>query len=480
MASRESTGLQVALILFVIMTVVLGVTTYLYFRKTEEKIAEADQVSSELTKVKASRDKALFQIQFLHHIIGHDRLDGQKLESLLTELQADTGVMQIEQNYNNDVAMYGVGLDDALLGDLTYRTLPEKLIVSIRSLHKRLEEKDRIIARKDQEYSVATKTHVDIKTGLQAEYVKLNDKYTTEKQTFDAKISEVVDVRKGLKTKLDGQVAIVRDQKSRYNEDTKALAEQIENQSIISDSLKKKIADLQDRSFETPDGLIVRTNQAANIVYINLGSRDGLERQVTFSVYDQDENAVDKAEPKARIEVTEILQGGQAEARILEDSTTNPILPGDKIFSPAWSPGRRIHFALAGKMDINDDGIDDRVKVRNIIKMSGGLVDGELHQDGKETGEMTLDTTYLVRGKPPTEKSNDEYRQAYTSMMSRAKDLNIEVISASKLLNIMGWKPEERTVTLGRGRGGDVSPRAPKPKSDDNGGFRTRKPGSAF
>jgi hypothetical protein len=86
----------------------------------------------------------------------------------------------------------------------------------------------------------------------------------------------------------------------------------------------------------------------------------------------------------------------------------------------------------------------------------------------------------LVRGKPPTEKSNDEYRQAYTSMMSRAIELNIEVISASKLLNIMGWKPEERTVTLGRGRGGDVSPRAPKPKSDDNGGFRTRKPGSAF
>ena len=40
MASRESQGLQIALILFVMVTVVLAVTTYLYFRKAEEKIRQ--------------------------------------------------------------------------------------------------------------------------------------------------------------------------------------------------------------------------------------------------------------------------------------------------------------------------------------------------------------------------------------------------------------------------------------------------------
>ena len=43
MASRESQGLQVALILFVMVTVVLAVTTYLYFRRAEENVAEVSR-----------------------------------------------------------------------------------------------------------------------------------------------------------------------------------------------------------------------------------------------------------------------------------------------------------------------------------------------------------------------------------------------------------------------------------------------------
>ena len=67
-----------------------------------------------------------------------------------------------------------------------------------------------------------------------------------------------------------------------------------------------------------------------------------------------------------------------SEARILEDTPSNPIIGGDVIHTPAWSPGQRVHFALAMKMDINKDGIDDYEMVKNIIQMNGGVIDAEL------------------------------------------------------------------------------------------------------
>ena len=47
MASRESQGLQVALILFVMVTVVLAVTTYFFFREAEERTAQAAAARAE-------------------------------------------------------------------------------------------------------------------------------------------------------------------------------------------------------------------------------------------------------------------------------------------------------------------------------------------------------------------------------------------------------------------------------------------------
>jgi len=74
-----------------------------------------------------------------------------------------------------------------------------------------------------------------------------------------------------------------------------------------------------------------------------------------------------------------------SEARILEDKPSNPIIAGDIVHTPAWSPGQRVHFALAMKMDINKDRIDDYDMVKNIILLNGGVIDAELRPDGQRS-----------------------------------------------------------------------------------------------
>src|SRR5262249_19588633 len=136
-------------------------------------------------------------------------------------------------------------------------------------------------------------------------------------------------------------------------------------------TLRERLNDIAKKEaspFESPDGHIQHVDQRQRLVWIDVGRADGLLRQTTFTVYDHDETGGSRAKHKARIEVVNVGDH-LSEARILEDTPANPIIKGDVIFTPTWSPGQRVHFALAMKMDINKDRIDDYEMVKNIIQM---------------------------------------------------------------------------------------------------------------
>jgi hypothetical protein len=124
-------------------------------------------------------------------------------------------------------------------------------------------------------------------------------------------------------------------------------------------------------------------------------------------------------------------------------------MPGDQIFSPTWEPGRAEHFALAGTMDIDGDGEDDRERLRDLIAMNGGVIDEEIDAAGKKQGEMTINTKYLVRGEAPKAVEESTSLAAWSDINGRAQTLGIRIISVQELLKYMAYKPEDRTVTLG-------------------------------
>ena len=187
-------------------------------------------------------------------------------------------------------------------------------------------------------------------------------------------------------------------------------------------------------------GEISTVDQHQRTVWINLGSSDGLEPQVTFSVYSGDVTNVAKATNKAAIEVTKITGEHEAMARILEDNATDPIVRGDKIFTPLWSPGQQKHFALVGFLDLNGDGKNDHEGVKRLITLNRGVVDCDVNDKGTRTGKMTVNTDYLVCGDQPPEKGSPEAIHAYTDMVSEAARLNVPMISLAKLKEQMGYR----------------------------------------
>ena len=228
-----------------------------------------------------------------------------------------------------------------------------------------------------------------------------------------------------------------------------------------------------------PDGKILTVRPRSGRVLINLGSADGLRRQVTFTVYGVDVNNVAREEKKGSIEVTSVGLH-TSEAKITNDSFDDPILRDDVIYTPLWSTKTALHFAIAGSIDINDDGRDDRRIIKNLIRLNGGSVDAE-DVDGKIVGQVTPQTRYVVLGKEPSVGDSDQgdaaaRRTAWSNMINQADRYGVEQLSVQELLDFIGYDGEKRTLPLGsQARADDFVPR-PGAEAGQGSVFRDRGP----
>lgn len=491
MASREGQGMQIAVILFAMLTVVLAITTYIFYaaaeKSNQDKVA-ADAAAASARDIEA---KVSYQLIALKLTLGIDEIDQTKLEAAKARMggAADPAVEKWLADFNSDMALVGEAV--AAEGARNYRSLPGYLIAEIAKKstsvitandlaagHKK--DKDDGIASEQARAAVAEKASADTTANYAGERVAFNDekaRITKDKDELAAKVDSIDKASKAQIAKMQATIDTQSSQLSKASDLAKGLRTRVD-----------ELEDEQGANIDNPDGRVVWVNQKQRLVWLDLGYGDGLTRQATFSVFSQNQSSLFKTEEKpklegigkekvttlqakGRIEVVRIVGPHQAECRILEDHSSDPILPGDWIHSPAWSPGQQIHFALVGFMDINKDGQSDRDLIKNIIMLNGGVIDTEVLDDGtRDTGKMSVNTRYLVEGDKPGEKTNvliknpDQYAKVYNTLVSEQEQYGVTKISVQKLLDMMGWKPEEKTVGLGG--------------SSDTSGFRVRQPGA--
>jgi len=189
------------------------------------------------------------------------------------------------------------------------------------------------------------------------------------------------------------------------------------------------LAEVQNDDNQYVQGKIVDVVDDGRTVYINLGRADGLRPGVSFGVVDKQIYLISEARPKAKIEVVEVIAGSLHLSRCKVVSIPAAhISTGDSIYSPAWQPGKKIEFALIGNMDIDGNGTDDREEVKRMIAAGGGIVTCDLPPNGKITGELSVETRWLVIGQDF--KAIDEWGV----VDSKAKSLGISRIYLDKLL----------------------------------------------
>ncbi len=488
MASREGQGMQIAVILFAILTVVLAVTTYIYYAAAETKEKERLEAREAEKTATSAQNKANYQATALKFMLGivktRKEVDDAKGRAGGAE---DTDVNAWLAMYDRDMALYGAAANET---NQNYIDLPGYLVTAIsrknqavvRSAGETQSETASKIAATEAEKKRADEAAAG-QAKAEADYVAARTIFEDSQRTTTKASADALAVYAAASAKAKKDL---ENKQAEFDAISSSLAKETNVKNQFAEQVKV-LQSVQGVNIDNPDASIIWINQKQRLVWIDRGFDDGLGRQMSFAVYSQNTASlfkqvermrkegtgmekVKKLESKGRIEVVRVTGPHQAECRILEDKVSDPILPGDWVHSPAWSPGQRLHFALVGFMDIDGDQQSDRETIKHIITMNGGVIDTEIKDDGiRDEGKMSVNTRYVVMG-DASEKGNlaiknlDQYQKTRTAFFTEMTQFSVEKISVQQLLDMMGWKPEEKTTGLGGVMDSGFSKRSPTAK----------------
>ncbi|MCA9246745.1 MAG: hypothetical protein KDA42_06505 [Planctomycetales bacterium] len=434
MAARENQALQIAVMIFFLLVVLLAVMTYLFFKSSDERAKKNEALQAEVAKLEGLARKDQDQINKYKELMGFTFEDGQD---------------EIVAKFDEDMTAYSVGFDGEAKN---YRTLLQFLYNDKISITKReTAAKDREQVLKSQIAKVeGTKEQQIVEYKNKTEEIEKD--VTGERAKFNAERQRITQEAESVAKQLASKDSEISNMRAKHTAQVKALSQKVGTLDQLNRQKTELLRSREEETFEKPDGQITWVNQGSGTVWINLGRADSLNRQTVFAVYPTDANSATLPDKKGSIEVTRIIDQHMAEAKILDSSDSNPLLPGDKIHSPVWNVGHRDSFALAGFMDVDGDGRSDRERVKSLIAINGGDIDCELLDNGDIKGQLKLNTRYMILGDPPTGKeSNSAVIDNYSNLTGQAQQLGIETISLSKFISQTGWRPDQRTVNLGRG-----------------------------
>lgn len=402
------------------------------------------------------------------------------MESMAERFRDDEVLAEVESAFAEQMKLFAPN-DPA--NEKNLLKLPQYLLDTIRLRNEQVDEArerekqlqqdltqtvQRETKARDDALAAQKKAEADLEAARQSHssaIAKLNDEKEEAFRKFDS-----------YKQMMDGRLAQLTTKNQQLVAQTQQQAETIATQAEI-------INQFRNPDFAAPQGEILRVNNSGRTVsvWVNLGSDDGLRIGVPFSVIDESAINISEAEPKARLVIKNIISAHQALAVVEDYDYRKPIVTGDKVYSPAWRPGRTVGFALVGKLDINDDQKDDSEQVLELIRLAGGKVDARMDLRGNRVDGlegMTPNTSYLVIGTDVAVDGvagSDQLRntqlqqyEAYSEFSTEARSKGIQTISLDKLMGYLKTDSSDRTIPLGnRIRGGDfpISPKVSPPVS---------------
>lgn len=460
--ARENQGLQIGLIIFVMLTVVLGATTFWMYKQYDEAAAKLKAGNEQLQAKDTSLRSAESDLQELKRVIG--AADTAKV----------AGPDGLTSQYEQDMNTFA-GPADKNKG---YRKALEYIATQLKNRNAETTDAKAEIENWKRKYEAREAAKEPQVKQFAAETKKAQEDLVTERDKFKVDADQVAKDKAELASQLqtarkEGDDSVTKVE-SKVQEAGRIVGQLSKQVKAMNDEIRK----ITKETFDVADGKVVWVNPKSRIVWINLGQADALIRQINFSVYDGKTTDMNKAVRKGAVEVTQILGDHLAEARILEDSITNPILRGDAINTLIWSPGEKRHFALAGFMDIDGDGKSDQALVRNLIAMNGGVVDAEIDEKtGKITGQVTPGTRYLVQGEPPEGKGlHPDFLKSYSKLLTDASSLGVTPVKVKDLLAQMGWKNVTKISNLTGLSKGNTVPPPQASRVNASSEFRPRKP----
>ncbi len=467
MATRENQGLQAIVIALSIITLLLIVSLVLVNNMRKTQLARATSAEAAATTARNDATTAQNDSSAFKEIMGFDPSDN--LQSVREAVDADMATMAA--NFPPESRQYSTVLRAVYQENRQLALNAANSAAEVKTL------KDRLLALEGQKAAQVKK--------FEDELAKVRADAATAAEQAAAERTRILGENDEIKKQMENLRADHDDKMARLDEEKTQLADQIKNLEDSVVTLREGVPN-PDQFSQPADGEVIFVNQRYRTLWVNLGSADGLRPQVTFAVAEAGLEDAASSEQKGSIEITKIEGPHRAEATITSDSATNPIMPGDRIFSQVWDRGRKVGIAIAGKIDIDGDGRDDLEKLKSIVTASGGSVDAAPNAAGEQEGALKVSTRYLVQGAYPSGARDTALLKSWNEMDRQADALGVEKVSLDEFLSLMGWRSDSRSIAM------DADARAvdfpPQPREQEvprrvvqpGGGFKKRLPNTTF
>ncbi|MGD9853750.1 MAG: hypothetical protein AB7U20_02250 [Planctomycetaceae bacterium] len=448
-SSDKPTAVHFTLIFFVMLSLILGVVTYLSHRDLSVAQGDLDTKTKELADANQAIANRIADLDAVKEALG-TKLDevgsAEAQGTVLGELTA-----QLTANGR----------------DLQAPTVAATVI----AMRTRIDQLETEIAAKEAALNAEQQQLLALQKQYQDRVGQIQTSQAGSESTLQKSIAEHDEAVR----QKDDEITRLRNDYNRVQNEMAGLKDQLD---LMQRNYDQQIADLEQNntrlrtaldeyqrvSFEVPDGEIRRVDNTSRTVWINLGKDDRLREQVTFSVYDKDHHGVGRGpeDIKGRVEVVRILGPNLSQARILEEDLFRPMAEGDVVYTPVWSAGLIERFAFTGEIDFDQDGQSDRDQLHNMLHHAGAEISVEVTDEGyrfPENGALTQDTKFLVRGYIPdasqyasadlNRERIERMQKEQTELTESAQHQGIRILSLNDFLSFMGYRPTQRLFLPG-------------------------------
>ncbi|MHC4086405.1 MAG: BRCT domain-containing protein [Planctomycetota bacterium] len=205
------------------------------------------------------------------------------------------------------------------------------------------------------------------------------------------------------------------------------------------------------------DGKIILVDNSANAVHLNIGRDDRVYPGLTFAVYDKNMPIPKDGKGKAEIKVFSVDKNIST-ALITKSQIKRPIILDDNVANLIWDSTKTNIFSIEGAFDLDGDGKienDATDKIKALIEKWGGKV----------ANEISIETDFLVLGKPPsilirpsvtdlemdpmaTERyeASRQKRVHYQDIQKQAQAMLIPVFNYERFLFFIGYETQAGTA----------------------------------
>lgn len=454
--------LYIAIIVFVMLTFVLAVTTYLFFRQKVDAEAVAQTSTTEMAQAKQALETSEAEKGKLKQILG---------------FAADKSVTDIETEVND---LFEKNHEDFESDAKSYRSFSAWLLESNEAKDKTLTaqnakiaqleaEKKAAMAAADQEQqTLATqKSAAEAKAaelekdfGVRwAEHEKRSKSLTEEQQKAFAKaellglLEQEIAKGESLLTPQrqarfkaqpsEGRIALffeeLRDREKRIVRQNEILADLRVADTALQNSVLA--ATPRDDRIDGFDGRVLSVNELDRTVLIDVGSTRGLRAGLVMRVYEPGEARPQTGDFKAVVEVVAVESGSLARARIRSDAVGDPILAGDRVATSLWSPDGTFEAVVVGFVRLDSDQKQDQDRLQALVERIGGRVE----QAVSSTTTMVIDAGLPqspggVLERAAGWRAADEARR--DKQIKEARRLGIRVVGIDAFLDMMGLDRE--------------------------------------